>query len=602
SSAMSRMVGRYKSYTSFAALGERGAGPAIDALVEENERARKYGFSAADLERGKKNMLRSYERDYIERDKTDSGSYVSEYMRHFLEQESIPGIVREYAVVKELIPGISLEEVNRFARDNLPPKAAKLVVYMGSSKPGNPVPATSALLASVSAAEKAEVARLDEKAVPADLMATPPKAGSIVAETTDPALGVTRLTLSNGVKVILKPTDFRNDQVVMKATRFGGQSLFDEQDILNARYANSIVGTMGVASYPPLEVQKILAGKAASASINLNNYTEGLSGGAGSTDIDTLLQLVYLKMTSVRRDDNLFKSYIGKQVESARNAMAQPESVFRDTVVSTIYGNNPRVPRAPRPEDFSKLSLDRSIDIYRQRFSSARDMTFIFVGSFQVAAIKPLLATYLASLPTPELPVAYRDVGVRPVKGIIKKEVRSGTEAKSSVSINFNGDAVYSEQEQLRLHAMLDVMNIRITDILREKMGLIYGGGMNGSLNKLPVPNYAINVSLPTGPDKVDKVIAATFAEIARMKEQGPDLADLAKVKENWLQGYQKSMRENNYWASRLQAALVNGTDPATILQYDKQVAAITPADLQEAARRYFDLNNYVQVVLQPEK
>ena len=442
----------------------------------------------------------------------------------------------------------------------------------------------------------------DDKLVAANLMDKPPAPGSIVAESTDPALGLTRLTLSNGVKVILKPTDFRNDQVVMSAVRFGGQSLFDDKDILNARYANAIVGTMGVASFAPLEVQKILAGKAASVSIGLNNYTEGIAGSAGSTDIETMLQLVYLKMTAVRRDENLFKSYIARQAEAARINMAQPESVFREAVVSTIYDNNPRVPKVPRPEDFAKLSLDRSIEIYRQRFSSAKDLTFIIVGSFEVAAIKPMLTTYLASLPTPDISVAYRDVGVRPVKGIVKKEVRSGTEAKSEISINFGGDAVYSEPEQLRFHAMLDVINIRITDILREKMGLIYGGGMSGSLNKLPYANYSIGASLPTGPDKVDKVIAATFAEIERMKEQGPDPTDLAKVKENWLQGYQKSLRENNYWASRLQSALTNGTDPATILLYDKQIAAITAADLKEAARRYFDMNNYVQIVLQPAK
>jgi zinc protease len=601
-SAMGRLVARYKSFTSSAALGERGAAPAIDALVQENERARKYGFSVAELERGKKNMLRSYEREYNEREKSDSSSYVGEYLRHFLENEAIPGIAREYEVVQELIPGISLDELNHFARDNVPANAAKLVVYMGSSKPGNITPAKAQLLASVAAAEKAVVRARDEKIVAENLMDKPPVPGSIVAESTDATLGLTRLTLSNGVKVILKPTDFRNDQVILSAVRFGGQSLFDDKDIFNARYASTILGTMGVANYAPLEVQKILAGKAVSVNVGLNNYTDNVSGTAGSSEIETMLQLVYLKMTSVRRDDDLFKSYVTRQAEAARNNMAQPEAVFRDSIVTTLYANNPRVPRAPRPDDFAKLSLDRSLDIYRQRFSSAKDLTFILVGSFDVATIKPLLATYLASLPTPDIPVAFRDVGVRPIKGVIKKQVRSGTEAKSDVSINFSGEAIYSEQEQLRFHAMLDVMNIRITDILREKMALIYGGGVSGSLNKFPYANYSIGASLPTGPDKVDKVIAATFAEIERMKEQGPDQSDLDKVKENWLQSYQKSLRENSYWAGRLQSALTNGTDPATILQYDKQVAALTPADLKEAARRYFDLNNYVQVVLQPEK
>lgn len=601
SSSSGRITSRYKSYTSFAALGKGGAAPAILALVQVNERARQFGFSAAELERVKKGMMRNYERAYNERDKTDSASYVGEYVRNFLEQESIPGIENEYNYVRELIPAITLDEMNRYARATIPADSAKLVVYMGSSKADTPAPSGAHLLASVAAAERASVSAHADKAVAASLMAQPPKGGAIVAESLDKALGLTRLTLSNGVQVILKPTDFRNDQVIMSASRFGGQMLFDEKDTFNARYANAFVATMGVKDYSPLDLQKILAGKTASVRTGLSNYTDNVNGSAGSADIETMLQLLYLQFAGVRRDEDLYKSYLDKQVEAARNLMSQPESVFRDTVLATMYNKHPRVMRAPRPEDFSGLSLDRIVAIYKERFSSAKGLTFIFVGSFDVAAIKPLLATYLASLPTPDIAVAYRDAGVRPVRGVVRKEVRSGSEAKSSISINFSGDADFSEQEQLRFYAMLEVMNIRITDILREKLALIYGGGMDGGLNKVPYGNYAIDVSLPTGPDKVDQVIAATFAEIERLKQHGPDESELDKVRQNWLQGYQKSLRENAFWAGRLRDLLLQGTDPASILEQERQIAALTPGDVKRAARRYFDMSNYVQVVLNPE-
>jgi zinc protease len=604
SSALGKLTPRYKSYNAAALLGPGGAVPAIDALVQENARLRKYGFGAAELERAKKNLLRSFERGYSERDKTDSATYAAEYLRNFLEQEAIPGIENEYRYVTELLPGISLTEMNAYARATIPANSGRLVFYTGVERADTPPPGGEQLLAAVGAAEQREVQARDEKAVAARLMDQPPAPGSIVAESHDKALGLTRLTLSNGVKVILKPTDFRNDQVVMSAVRFGGQSLFGDKDIMNARYANAIVASMGLKDLTPLDMGKVLAGKAASVNVGLGSYTDvvGGSAGAGKTDIETMLQLVWLRFAGVRRDEDLYQSFIGKQVELARNRLAQPGARFGDTVSATLYNNNPWAPRALRPEEFSQLSLDRSIEIYRQRFSSARDMTFFFVGSFDVAAMKPLLATYLASLPTPEIPVAYRDVGLRPVKGVVKRELRSGSDDKSTVSLTFTGEAEFSEAEQLRLAALLEVMNIRIIDVLREKLTLIYGGGMNGGLGKIPYGHYSINATLPTGPANAGRVIDATFAEIERLKNVGPDAGELEKVKRNWVEGHRKALRENGYWISHLQTALTEGTDPASILTFEKQIEALTADDIKAAARRYFDTQNYVQVVLYPEK
>jgi zinc protease len=602
SSAVRTLTPRYKAFQASATLGPGGAAPAIEALVQENERVRRFGFTAAELDRVRKNLLRSFERAYNERDKSDSGVYAAEYIRNFLQDEPIPGIEAEYRYVNELVPAITLAEMNAYARRTIPADSGKLVIYTGSSNARVALPTGPELLAAVAAAEKAELGAYDEIAVAAQLMDKPPKAGSIVAETQDQALGLTRLTLSNGVKVILKPTDFRNEQVLMSAARFGGQALFDDKDILNARYANAIVATMGLKDLSPLDLRKVLAGKSANVTMGLAGYTDVVTGGAGASDVETMLQLLWLKFAGVRRDEDLYQSFIGKQVELARNRLAQPGARFSDAVVDTLYNNHPRAPRALRPEEFAQIDLDRSIEIYRQRFSSARDLTFILVGSFEVAAIKPLLATYLASLPTPEIPVGSRDVGLRPVTGVVKRQVRSGTEEKSMVSLTFTGAAEYSEMEQMRLSALLEVMNLRIVEVLREEMALIYGGGMNGAISRIPYQHYSIGVALPTGPAHVDKVLAATFAEIERMKTRGPDQADLDKVKNNWLQGRRKALRENGYWLAHLQSSLTDGTDPATILDFEQQIAAISAADLKAAAQRYFNTNNYLQMVLNPEQ
>ncbi|MBC7686226.1 MAG: insulinase family protein [Bdellovibrionales bacterium] len=602
SSSVANLTARYEAYSASAGLGKGGATPAIEALVQEHARASKFGFTAAELERAKKNLLRQVERAYNERDKTESANLVGEFIDHFLNHESIPGIENEFNYTRELVPGISLDEVNRYARETIPSDASKLVVYMGAAKSELPTPSSEQLLAAFCTAEKIAVSARDEKAVAASLMEKPPVAGKIVAESEDKRLGTTMLTLSNGVKVLLKPTDFRNDQVMLSAARYGGQSVFNDADIINARYASAVAGAMGTGAFAPVELRKMLAGKTAGIAASLGMYTETLGGASGSADIETMFQMLYLKLTTVRRDPDLFQSMIGKQVEAARNALAQPEAVFQDTQVATLFNDHPRVPRVPRPEEFTKIDLDRALAIHKERFSSAKGLTFILVGSFDIAKIKPLIATYMASLPAPDLALGYKDVGIRPVAGVVKKDVRVGAEDKSRIALTFTAETEYSEDAQMRLSALIEVMNIRIIEVLREKMALIYGGGMSGSIGRVPHPNYVINVALPTGPANVDKVIATMFEEIERMKATGPTKVELEKVRQIWLQNHQKALRENGFWTARLQAAQLQGDDPALILTYEKRVNALSTDDVKKAAQRYFDTKNYVQVVMYPEK
>ncbi|MET0982356.1 MAG: insulinase family protein [Telluria sp.] len=601
-SGLGKLTPFYKSFTSSAAVGPGGAPAAIEALVRENERVRRHGFTAQELERAKKDMMRNFERTYSERDKTHSAVYVAEYMRNFLQQEPLPGIAAEYRYVQEMLPGIALEEMNAYARRTIPANSGKLLVYTGIARADMPPPQGDALLAALAKAEQLEVAPYEEKTLGAQLMAQPPRPGRIVHESEDKALGLTHLTLSNGVKVILKATDFRNDQVVMSAARYGGQSLFGDTDILNARYANGIVASMGLKEYSPLDLSKVLAGKSAAVTMGMAGYTEVVGAASGASEIETMLQMLWLRFDAVRRDEDLFKSFIGKQVEAARNRDGQPAARFGETVTATLYNNHPRAPKALRPEEYAQIDLDRSIAIYRERFSSAKGLTFVMVGSFDIAKIKPLLATYLGSLPTHDIPVEWRDVGLRPVTGVVKRVVYSGSEPKSTVSLTFTGKAEFSQLEQMRMQALVEVLNLRIIEVLREKLSLIYGGSAGGTISRIPYGSYSLAVTLPTGPENVDKVLAATFEEFERLKREGPQAADLAKVKQNWIQNYRRSLRENGYWLGRIQSSLMDGTDPHSILTHEARVNALTAAEVQEAARRYLDNNNYVQVVLYPQK
>ncbi|MRV76525.1 insulinase family protein [Duganella sp. FT92W] len=591
----------YRAFSSFAVLGKGGAKPAIDALVQEVERARRFGFSAQELDRAKKTILRSYELAYQERDKTESAASINELVGAFLTRRPVgPGIAANYAQAQEWIPAATLEEINALAARMLPSHGQKLVVYQGNDKAEPPAPKEPELLALADAAEKRTVTRHEEKVLAAQLMEPPSRPGAIVAETVNQALGTTTLQLSNGVKVVLKPTDFKNDQVMMSGQRPGGQSLYGADDVYNARWASTLVANMGV-KFSPLELQKMMAGKFAVAVPFMGELQEGMFGYAGASDLEAMLQQAHLLFTRPRRDEDLFRSFIGKQRDLARTSLSNPDVVFNDVSIATLYNNDPRVERPARVEDFDHVQLDRALAIFHERFGSARDFTFFIVGSFDVEATKKLAATYLGSLPVTDVTVAYKDLGIRPVKGVVKKDVYKGSESKSVVTFTFTGEAPYSEDAWLRQNAMVEILNIKINEVLREKLGLIYSGQMSAELHKKPYGRYHVAVNLPCAPENTGKVADAMLDLIRTIQQRGPEAGDLAKVRENWLVKHRSDMRENGHWLNALGISHLNGQDPASILTFEQRAAAVTPADVQAAAKRYFDFGNYVQMTLYPE-
>ncbi|MEN9864668.1 MAG: hypothetical protein RL748_258, partial [Pseudomonadota bacterium] len=472
-SGMNKLVRGHRSYTSYAVLGRQGSAPAIEALMQENQRARQFGFTAQELERAKKTMLRNVEQAYQEREKSESASFADEYIRNFLEQEAIPGIVNEYRYVTRFSKTISLDEVNQMARKLIPQQEPKLVVYMGSDKADAKIPTPEQLLAQVSQAEQSKVAARNEKTLAQNLVDTTPGPGRIVKESVNKKLGLTELTLSNGAKVILKPSDFKNDQILFSASRNGGQALFPEADIINARYASAVAAQMGVKDFSPGDLQKVLSGKAAQVQFSLGQNHDNGSGHAGSRDLETLLQLIHLQFTQPRKDAALFQGWVSKQQDQFKDVLSNPEAQLYQQQLKALYGEHPRAASIPDAAEFGKVDLARALAIQQQRFSSANGFTFIFVGSFEVAKIKPLLATWLASLPGNEVDTRMLDNGPHQVRGVVKQEVRAGSEAKAVATLTFGGDSGYSQIDITRFHAMIEVLNIKITDILREKLTLI---------------------------------------------------------------------------------------------------------------------------------
>src|SRR5258706_476005 len=275
--------------------------------------------------------------------------------------------------------------------------------------------------------------------------------------------------------------------------------------------------------------------------------------------------------------------------------MSNPQTVFQDSVQKILYNNHPRAPRFPRPGDFSKINLDRALEIYKGRFGNANGFTFLFVGSFDTNKLKELVSLYLGSLPSAPNTSVFKDLGVRPVKGVVKKEIKKGSESKSFISMAFTGEAPYSDDANFKLQALIEVMNIKLIETLREDLSGIYGGGMRATMNKNPYNNYTINVSLPCGPENVDKLITATFGEIQKIKDNGPLEADLNKVKETLSKKHLEDLRDNNYWLSKLQQTIDLGSNPADILTFEQRLGAVSVKDLKEASIKYFNMNNYLQ-------
>lgn len=601
-SGPSGFVQGHEVYSSIMLVGKSGAEPSIIAMMQENERVRKFGFTANELDRAKKSMLRGTERAYNERDKTESEVHAEELIRNFLVQESIPGIENEFNYQKELLQTITQEELNQYAAKIIPSAEGKLVVFSGSDKSETPIPSSAELLAITTKAEQLPVTAYEEMAVATNLMDKAPAGGKIVNEKENKDLGYTELTLSNGVKVIFKPTDFKNDQIVMSATRFGGQSLYDQKDYFNAAYATTVVGQMGVGNLSPVEIRKILSGKTANASPTMSSISEGARGQSGTADLESMLQLVYLNFTQPRKDEALFASFVSKQQALVQNMLANPQTVFQDSVQKILFNNHPRAPRFPKPEDFSKINLDRALEIYKERFGNANGFTFFFVGSFDANKLKELVSLYLGSLPSAPNTSAFKDLGVRPVKGVIKRDIKKGSEPKSFISMAFTGETTFSDDANFKLQVLIEVMNIKLIETLREDLSGIYGGGMRATMSKNPYNNYTINVSLPCGPENVDKLIAATFTEIQKIKDNGPLEVDLNKVKETMGKKHMEDMKDNSYWLSKLQQTVDVGSNPTDMLSFDQRLNAISAKDLKEAANKYFNMSNYLQAVLYPEK
>jgi zinc protease len=576
----------------------------VAALVEEIERIKRFGVTEAELERAKTNLLTSMERMFKEKNKTESANLVEEYIRNFLTNEPIPGIEAEYNYYKELLPKISLFQVNSIARD-LKDNTNFIVATTGPDATDNTVLPTEAELLNIvsNVSAKTDIKPYEEKAVATKLLSKEPKAGKIVSSVKNIKLGTTTYTLSNGLKVTVKKTDFKNDQILMSAKRFGGSNNYSIADKYNTSFLTSVISSMGVGEFSPTDLRKALTGKTASITPMFTEIMDGFSGSSSVKDFETMLQLLHLYVNEPRKDTSLFKSFISKGKSQTAFMKANPQVAFIDTFYNTMYANNPLAPIAiPKSEYYDKVNLDRVLEIYHERLGDASNLNFVFVGSLPKDTTEMLIEKYIASLPVSGKKYTYKDNGLRTAKGVKNLVFHKGKEEKSLILAVYSGETKYSEAIALQADAISEVLNIKIIEELREKIQGIYGGGIYSSVEKYPYNNYNYVAQLPCGPEKVDTLIIALNNEIKNIKTKGPSKENLNKVKQQWIEQYKTHIKENGTWLSNIQNIMLEGASIEYFLGYEKLVNALTAEQIKATANLLFNGKNVITAVLQPEE
>ena len=580
------------AFIGFAVAKEDGILTSTEALMTEIERARQFGFTASEYARTKADYLRALESAYNEKDKMKNSQYVNEYVRHFIDNEPIPGIENEYAIMNQIVPNIPVEAINQVVKQIIGEKNIVLGIFC-PEKEGMKYPTEEELKAVVNKVRSAKLEAYVDKVSDEPLMKELP-AGGKVAKTEEGPFGSKVLTLSNGVKVVLKKTDFKADEVRMQAFSAGGNSMFDDKDAVQFKLMNQVVELGGLGNFSAVDLEKVLAGKMASASAYVNSLTEGISGGCSPKDMETMLQLTYLKFTAPRMDMNAFESFINRNKAALANAEADPNTAFSDSISVALYNRHPRA-ISVKAETLDKIDYNKVMELYMNRFADASDFTFVMVGNIDEATATPLIEKYLGSLSSMKRNEKFRDVTPDIRKGIYENNfTREMETAKSSVLMVASGKCKYNQKNVVMMSMLGQLLNILYTQTVREEAGGTYGVSCNGSISKYPEAEGVFQIYFDTDPQRRPQMVELINKGISDFIAQGPKTEDLNKVKEYMLKTFQQNQKENSYWMGIINTMLWEKVDMNT--GYQNTVNSITVNDLKKFAKSFFGQKNMIEV------
>lgn len=591
------MVARTKDAFTIAAIAKEGEiDSTMTALVREMERARQFGFTVSEYERAKINILKQYESAFNERDKQKNSSYTKEYVNHFTEGGYIPGIETEYTLINQIAPNITVEQINQYIAQIIGEKNIVLALS-GPEKDGLVYPTESELLEMFNKARSQKVEPYKEEVNNDPLIPELPAPGKIVKEEHDGLFDATVLTLSNGVRVVLKPTEYKKDEIQMTATSPGGSFMVGIDDAKNMKVFNSVIGLGGLGNFSAIDLSKKLAGKKVSCSASLGVDNESLNGYASPDDVKTLFELIYLAMTSPRMDNDAYASFENRMKAQLENAKLDPSTALNDTISKVVYNNHPRAVSLEE-EDFDKISYQRILDIYKERYGDASDFTFTFVGNLNVDSIRPYIEQYLATLPAngrvdKPSPEALPKIMKGKLENHFSREMQT---PKSSVFQLYSGKSEYNLKNLLTASLLSQILDLVYTETIREAEGGSYGVYAGVSLSDFPKGQTTLQVFFDTDPQKWENMVRIVDEEIQRIISEGPKSEHLTKSRDNMLKRHNERLQENSYWLNVIDSYYFRGLDAYT--NYKETLESITADDIKKFMSDFISQGNCVEVVM----
>ena len=572
-----------------------GIETALKTLLQETERARRFGFTESEYARARANYLQSLESAYNEREKTKHGSYVREYVQNFLNGEPIPGIEAEYAMMNQLAPNIPLQAMNMIMQQ-LVPDSNQVVIIAGPAKESLKYPTKEEVINLLKGMKDLDLQAYVDKVSDEPLMKEAPKGGKIISEKEGDIYGSTKLVLSNGVTVYVKKTDFKADEIRMKGTSLGGKSIFPDKDALNFAVMDNVIAVGGLGNFSQVDLTKVLAGKKVSVNAGLGATTENVFGTCSPKDFETMMQLTYLTFTAPRKDAEAFESFKNRMKAQLESAQANPLSSINDSLQKAMYNNHPRVVMM-KPEMVDQIDYDRILEMYNDRFKDASDFTFYFVGNIDLETAKPLIAEYLGALPAINRKETFKDTKMSIRKGVYKNEYAKEQQTPTATIVFlYSGKAPYTLKNDILLSFATQVLDMVYTEEVREKEGGTYGVNCFGDLQKYPKEQLLLQIVFQTDPAKKDKLAGIVVDELKKLAAEGPSDVHLQKVKEYMLKKYADNQKENGYWMNNLNDYFYYGMDMTE--GYTDIVNSITAKDIQKFVSDLLKQGNEIEVTM----
>jgi zinc protease len=573
----------------------------LDILLAENERVKRFGFTKTEFERQKEEMLSQYEKAAKEFDKTESMSLTNDYVNNFLTGDPIPGARKAYKYVKNLLPEIKLEDINALAKEFVSDDNMALVV-MAPEKSGVEVPTEADILKIIKNSKSTDLQPYVDKFKEEPLVTADLKGSKVVSTKENTELGFTELKLANGVTVVLKPTHFKNDEILLSAYCLGGNSVIPDADFMSANYATQVIEKSGAGDFDNVELEKKLKGKNLEIHTYISDTKEGFRGNSTPKDIETLMQLVYLYFKEPRKDTIAFKAFMSQTENQMKFMKSSPMMSFYDTLFKSAYPGYKRLVIFPTPQQLQQVNLNKLYKIYISRFANAREFKFFLTGNFSIDTIIPLVTKYFGSLPSLNRQEAWVDVSPKFPKGVVNNTLYKGTDPQGMVGIVMSEPFDYNPKNLLELNMLKEIISIKLIEVIREKMSGVYSPQVMINPEHYPKSKFQFMVMFGCSPKAADKLTNAVFSEVKKIRANGPTETDLNKAKETLIRTRETDLEKNEFWLGKIESVYYDGTDPATILNFKDRVNAITIADLKLAANTYLLPKHYVRVVLKPEK